>query len=74
MAAMKESESARKSEKLNIWLTPEQAAWLKSKKNISETVRGLVVEAMNLERLAESVKAGTKQSSKKKPAAKPKRT
>jgi len=40
-----------------VWLTPEQVAWLKTKKNLSETVRAMVTEAMNLERLAQSVKA-----------------
>ncbi len=47
----------RKTERVNVWLTPEQVAWLKAKKNLSETVRSLVTEAMNLERLAESVRA-----------------
>jgi len=46
----------RKTERVNVWLTPEQVAWLKTKKNVSETVRAMVTEAMNLERLAESVK------------------
>ena len=46
----------RKSERVNVWLTPEQVAWLKTKKNVSETVRAMVNEAMNLERLAQSVK------------------
>ena len=43
-------------EKVNIWLAPDQVAWLKSKKNISETVRALITEAMNMEKLAASVK------------------
>ena len=47
----------RKTERVNVWLTPEQVAWLKTKKNLSETVRAMVTEAMNLERLAQSVKA-----------------
>jgi hypothetical protein len=46
----------RKTERVNVWLTPEQVAWLKSKKNVSETVRAMVTEAMNLERLAQSVR------------------
>ncbi len=54
----------RKTERVNVWLTPEQVAWLKTKKNLSETVRAMVTEAMNLERLAQSVKART---AKKKP-------
>jgi len=48
-----------------VWLTPEQVAWLKTKKNVSETVRAMVTEAMNLERLAQSVKGGTKKKSRK---------
>jgi len=54
----------RKTERVNVWLTPEQVAWLKTKKNLSETVRAMVTEAMNLERLAQSVKA---RAAKKKP-------
>jgi hypothetical protein len=56
----------RKTERVNVWLTPEHVAWLKTKKNVSETVRAMVTEAMNLERLAQSVRA-------KKAKAKPKR-
>ena len=47
----------RKTERVNVWLTHEQVAWLKTKKNLSETVRAMVTESMNLERLAQSVKA-----------------
>ncbi|HYS52371.1 MAG TPA: hypothetical protein VER58_01240 [Thermoanaerobaculia bacterium] len=54
----------RKTERVNVWLTPEQVAWLKTKKNVSETVRAMVTEAMNLERLAQSVK---NRAAKKKP-------
>ncbi|HKO01592.1 MAG TPA: hypothetical protein VJ032_07870 [Thermoanaerobaculia bacterium] len=54
MATTKRAE--RKTEKVNVWLDPEQAEWLKAKKNISETVRALITEAMNMERLATSVK------------------
>ena len=46
----------RKTEPVNVWLTPEQVAWLKTKKNVSETVRALVTEAMSMEKLAESVR------------------
>jgi len=51
-------------EKINVWLEPDQAAWLKTKKNVSETVRALVTEAMSMEKLAESVrkKAGKKKA------------
>lgn len=50
----------RKTEKVNVWLLPEQAEWLKSKKNISETVRALITEAMNMENLAKSVRKARK--------------
>src|SRR4051794_18261026 len=46
----------KKTERLSVWLTPEQIAWLKTKKNASETVRAAVTEAMKLDRLKESVK------------------
>ena len=52
----------RKTERVNVWLTPEQVAWLKTKKNVSETVRAMVTEAMNLERLKESVRGGRRAS------------
>ncbi len=48
----------RKTERINVWLTPEQVEWLKAKKNVSETVRAMVTEAMNLDRLKESVLSG----------------
>jgi len=54
MATTKRAE--RKTQKVNVWLEPQQAEWLKSKKNVSETVRALITEAMNMERLAASVK------------------
>ena len=44
-----------KSERVAVFLTPEQLAWLKGKKNVSETVRALLTEAMNLDRLKQSV-------------------
>jgi hypothetical protein len=50
----------QKTERINVWLTPSQVEWLKSKKNVSETVRTLVMEAMNMDALAKSVKAGRK--------------
>ncbi|HWS71441.1 MAG TPA: hypothetical protein VN605_04975 [Thermoanaerobaculia bacterium] len=56
----------RKTEKINVWLTPEQVAWLKTKKNISEAVRAMVAEGMSMDALAQSVK--------KKPAAAKKAT
>ncbi|HEX8155015.1 MAG TPA: hypothetical protein VF698_17915 [Thermoanaerobaculia bacterium] len=55
-------------ERLAVFLKPEQIEWLKGKgENVSETVRALVTEAMNMDRLAESVR----KPSTKKPAAKP---
>jgi len=58
MATTKRAE--RKTEKVIVWLEPQQAEWLKSKKNISETVRAMITEAMNMEKLAASVKKGKK--------------
>jgi hypothetical protein len=59
--------AARKTEKVNVWLTPEQVAWLKTKENLSETIRSMVTEAMNLDRLRASVTAkATKKAAKKK--------
>jgi hypothetical protein len=46
----------KKTERVAVFLTPEQLAWLKSKKNVSETMRALVTEAMNLDLLKQSVK------------------
>ena len=56
--------AARKTERVNVWLTPEQVAWLKSKENLSETVRAMVTEARNLDRLKASVKAKPSKSRK----------
>ena len=52
MAAKKKAST----ERVNVWLTPDQIEWLKAKKNLSETVRALVTEAMNMDALARSVK------------------
>jgi len=52
MAAKKDA----KTERVNVWLTPDQVAWLKAKKNVSEHVRALVTEAMSMDALAQSVK------------------
>ena len=58
MAAMEKTD---KTEKLNVWLKPEQIAWLKKDKNgPSAAVRALIVEAMNMENLAKSVKGRKK--------------
>jgi hypothetical protein len=43
-------------ERVAVWLTPDQVAWLKTKENVSETLRAMVNEAMNMQRLADSVK------------------
>ncbi len=64
---MPAAKKGRVTEKINVWLLPDQVEWLKAKGNTSETVRALVTEAMNLDRLAESVKAA---GAKKKPAKK----
>ena len=48
----------RKTERINVWLTPDQVAWLKTKKNVSETVRAMVTEAMNLDGLAPAADPG----------------
>ena len=56
--------AVRKTEKVNVWLTPEQVAWLKSKENVSETIRAMVTEEMNLDRLRASVKQGGKKKKK----------
>ena len=56
MAAKKKANT----ERVAVWLTPDQIAWLKTKKNLSETVRALVMEAMNMDALARSVKKAKK--------------
>jgi hypothetical protein len=56
----------RKTEKINVWLTPEQVAWLKTKKNVSESVRAMVAEAMSIDALAQSVKKKPAAAKKKK--------
>jgi peroxiredoxin family protein len=43
-------------ERVAVWLTPDQVAWLKTKENVSSTLRALVNEAMNMHRLADSLK------------------
>ena len=57
--------AARKTEKVNVWLTPEQVACLKTKENVSETGRAMVTEAMNLDRLRASVAKPKKPAKKK---------
>jgi hypothetical protein len=53
----------RKTQKLNVWLSPEQIDWLKSDKGgPSAAVRALITEAINLQNLARSVKSAGKKS------------
>lgn len=49
-----------KTERINVWLTPDQVTWLKTKKNVSETVRAMVTEAMSMDALTKSVKGKKK--------------
>ena len=49
-------EGGRKTERINVWLLPEQIEWLKAKGNVSENVRAMVTEAISLDRLKESVR------------------
>jgi len=58
--------ATRKTERVNVWLTPEQVAWLKTKENASETLRAMVNEAMNMDRLRASVTSKKKAPAKKK--------
>jgi hypothetical protein len=57
--------ATRKTERVNVWLTPEQVEWLKTKENASETIRALVNEAMNMDRLRASVTPKKKAAKKK---------
>lgn len=60
------SQPDRKTQKVNVWLAPEQAEWLKSdKEGPSAAVRALITEAMQLENLAKSVKSGKKSGRRK---------
>jgi hypothetical protein len=64
MASKKTSpgeKAGRKTQKLNVWLSPEQIEFLKSDKGgPSAAVRALITEAINLQNLAKSVKSGAK--------------
>ena len=58
--------SDRKTQKVNVWLSPQQIEWIKSdKEGASAAVRALITEAMNMENLAKSVKSGKKSRSRK---------
>ena len=53
--------SDRKTQKVNVWLSPDQIEWLKSdKEGPSAAVRALITEAINMQNLAKSVKRGKK--------------
>lgn len=70
MAASKKNDGGRKTgstERINIWLPANQIAWLKAKHNISDTVRALITEAMNMEALAQSVKPKKKETPRREP-------
>jgi len=58
--------ATKKTERVSVWLTPEQVQWLKTKENGSETIRALVNEAMNMDRLKARVSAKKKAPAKKK--------
>lgn len=61
MAEDKPEKPPRNTQKLNVWLPPEQIAWLKADKDgPSAAVRALITEAMNLDNLRKSVQAGRK--------------
>ncbi len=61
-----EQKPGRKTQKLNVWLSPEQIEFLKSDKGgPSAAVRALITEAINLQNLAKSVKSGAKKKSRK---------
>jgi hypothetical protein len=48
---------ARNTQKLNVWLTPQQIDWLKKdNEGPSAAVRALIIEAIGLENLAASVR------------------
>ena len=65
MAARKKATAGRKTQKLNVWLSPEQIEFLKTDQGgPSAAVRALITEAMNLQNLATSVKSGAKKKRK----------
>ena len=53
---MAEEKPPRGTQKVNVWLPPDQIEWLKSKGGPSATVRALITEAINMENLAKSVR------------------
>ncbi len=72
MASKKKSQGVsgekpgRQTQKVNVWLSPEQVEFLKSDKGgPSAAVRALITEAMNMRNLAKSVKSGAKKRSRK---------
>ncbi|HXI13254.1 MAG TPA: hypothetical protein VNM92_11530 [Thermoanaerobaculia bacterium] len=60
---------AKKTERTQVWLEPEQIEWLKQNpKGLSVAIRALVLEAMNVDRLRQSVKGAKKKSTATAPA------
>ena len=57
-------EGGRKTERINVWLMPDQIEWLKAKGNVSENIRAMVTEAISLDRLKESVRAEARRAPK----------
>ena len=73
MATTKKAKSEGKgTERIAVWLNPDQVAWLKTKANVSATIRAMVTEAMSMDALKESVAAKAKPKAAK-AAAKPKK-
>jgi hypothetical protein len=63
---MTPEKARRKTQKLNVWLSPEQIEWLKTDKaGPSAAVRALITEAINLDNLRKSVKSGKKKRTAK---------
>ncbi len=57
---------SRKTQKVNVWLSPDQVEFLKSDKGgPSAAVRALITEALNMQNLARSVKSGAKKRTRK---------
>ena len=65
-AASEDEKPGRKTQKLNVWLSPEQIEWLKTEKGgASVGVRALIVEAMNMQNLARSLKTKSGKKNRK---------
>ena len=58
--------AGRKTQRLNVWLSPEQIEFLKLEKDgPSAAVRALITEAINLDKLTKSAKGGAKKKARK---------